>query len=136
MRIVLDTNVLVSGLLSPFGAPGRIVQMVAAGEVVLCYDARIASEYREVLSRPVFGFPADRIEALLEQVRAEGEATAAQPLAVALPDPDGAAFLEVAIAAGADCLVTGNPRHFPARLRSGVVVISPSEFLARWRPGA
>jgi predicted nucleic acid-binding protein len=39
LRIVLDTNVLVSGLLSPFGAPGEIVRMVSSGALVLCVDA-------------------------------------------------------------------------------------------------
>ncbi len=38
MRIVLDTNVLVSGLLSPFGTCGQIVRMLAAGELVPCNE--------------------------------------------------------------------------------------------------
>ena len=41
MRLVVDTNVLVSGLLSPFGPPGVIVNLIAAGRVRLCYDTRI-----------------------------------------------------------------------------------------------
>ena len=48
MKVVLDTNVLVSGLLNPYGPPGRIVQLAAAGELQLCLDARILAEYREV----------------------------------------------------------------------------------------
>ena len=64
MKIVLDTNVLVSGLLNPYGPPGRIVQMVAAGALQLCFDARIICEYRDVLVRPVFGFQAEHVEAL------------------------------------------------------------------------
>jgi predicted nucleic acid-binding protein len=47
MRIVVDTNVLVSGLLSPFGPPGVIVSLTAAGRLSLCYDARILAEYAE-----------------------------------------------------------------------------------------
>jgi len=38
MRIVLDTNVVVSGLLTPFGASAQIIRMVASGHLVLCYD--------------------------------------------------------------------------------------------------
>ena len=56
MRIVLDTNVLVSGLLTPFGSSGEIVRMVFSGELILCIDARILSEYKEVLNRPKFKF--------------------------------------------------------------------------------
>ncbi len=54
MKIVLDTNVLVSGLLTPFGPTGEIVRMVSAGELILAIDARILSEYQEVLHRPKF----------------------------------------------------------------------------------
>jgi len=53
MKIVLDTNVLVSGLLQPFGPSGQIVRLVASGEVVLCHDPRILTEYGEVLHYPV-----------------------------------------------------------------------------------
>jgi predicted nucleic acid-binding protein len=45
MRIVFDTNVLVAGLLSPFGPCGEIVRMVSSGEVTLCFDALILAEY-------------------------------------------------------------------------------------------
>ncbi|HKI01222.1 MAG TPA: putative toxin-antitoxin system toxin component, PIN family [Thermoanaerobaculia bacterium] len=54
MKIVLDTNILVSGLLQPFGPSGQIVRLVAAGELVLCHDSRILAEYWEVLLRKKF----------------------------------------------------------------------------------
>ena len=129
MRIVLDTNVLVSGLLNPYGPPGQIVVLVAAGEVSLCFDARILAEYREVLLRPKFDFHARHVEALLEQIRAAGASAAAAPLRDPLPDRDDEPFLEVAIAAPADYLVTGNPRHYPAPLRGGVQVATPRKFI-------
>ncbi|MBE0618826.1 MAG: putative toxin-antitoxin system toxin component, PIN family, partial [Proteobacteria bacterium] len=59
MIIVLDTNVLVAGLLSPFGPPGQIARMVSSEDLHLCVDARILSEYAEVLRRPRFGFAPD-----------------------------------------------------------------------------
>ena len=92
MRIVVDTNVLVSGLLSPFGPPGDIVRLIAAGEVRACYDARIMDEYREVLSRPVFRIADDRMESLLRQIAADGLLVTAQPFAIRLPDPDDEVF--------------------------------------------
>ena len=61
MKIVLDTNVLVSGLLTPFGPSGKIVRMVSAGRLILQIDARILSEYQEVLHRPKFKFNKDHI---------------------------------------------------------------------------
>ena len=129
MNVVLDTNVLVSGLITPFGPPADIVRLLAAGAIRACYDARILGEYREVLSRPVFGVAAERMEALLDQIRADGVLATALPLSTRLPDPDDEVFLAVALAAGATCLVTGNLRHFPEQSRHGLPVVSPRRFL-------
>ena len=129
MRIVVDTNVLVSGLLSPFGPPGIVVARIAAGGVSLCYDARILAEYAEVLRRPAFPFAEEEIVALLREIPAGGELASPMPLPVRLPDPDDEPFLEVAVAALADYLVTGNVRHFPDSARHGVRVVSPREFV-------
>lgn len=53
-RIVLDTNVLVSGMINPNGPPGRIVDLIREGLVELVVDDRILAEYSQVLSRPKF----------------------------------------------------------------------------------
>jgi uncharacterized protein len=133
MKIVLDTNVLVSGLLQPFGPSGQIVRLVASGDLVLCHDPRILAEYEDVLLREKFGFDPERVEILLEGIRAGGIPVAARPLAIRLPDTDDEPFLEVALAGGARCLVTGNERHYPAEARSGVAVLSPRLFLELYR---
>jgi uncharacterized protein len=133
MTIVLDTNVLVSGLLNPYGPPGPIAQMLASGELSLGYDARILGEYRAVLLQPKFDFRRDQVDALLEQIQAAGASVAASPLSCHLPDRDDEAFLEVAIGAAAEYLVTGNPRHYPAKLRGTIRVVSPGEFLDAYR---
>lgn len=136
MRLVLDTNVLVSGLLSPFGPPGEIVRMVSSGSIVLCLDARIFDEYEQVLLRPRFGFDPDSVAALLDYIDFRSEVAASEPLSQRLPDPDDEPFLEVAIACSADCLITGNVRHFPPEARGGVTVLTPSDFLEVYRSGA
>ncbi len=133
MKIVLDTNVLVAGLLSPFGPCGDIVRMVSSGDLILCFDARTLSEYREVLKRPKFGFADDEIDALLDFIAISGQTVAPSPLPKPLPDPDDEPFLEVALAGRVACLLTGNRAHFPAKLRQGVKVISPRQFLTRYR---
>ena len=61
MKIVLDTNVIVSGLLTPFWSSGQIIRMVSAGILILQYDSRILLEYREVLYRPKFQFDKEYI---------------------------------------------------------------------------
>jgi putative PIN family toxin of toxin-antitoxin system len=133
VRIVLDTNVLVSGLLSPFGPPGQIVRMVSSGAVTLCVDARVMAEYEEVLSRRKFGFDPDDLAALLDYIDYRCEVVAASPLVKRLPDPDDEPFLEIALSCRADCLVTGNVAHFPGDARVGALVISPTEFMEAYR---
>lgn len=133
MNIVLDTNVLVAGLLSPFGPCGEIVRMVSSGELTLSFDARILMEYEEVLARPKFKFDKDKIAALLDHIEHRGLTVASSLLSHSLPDLDDEPFLEVAIAANVMCLVTGNQVHFPSDLCQAVTVLSPSEFLEFYR---
>ena len=133
MKIVLDTNVLVAGLLSPFGPCAEIVRMVSSGEVTLCFDALILTEYGEVLYRPKFGFAKEKVSALLDHIEHRGHAVASSPLLHSLPDPDDEPFLKVAIAGRAECLVTGNVSHFPAKLCQGRKVLPPSVFLAFYK---
>ena len=88
MKIVLDTNVLVSGLLTPFGPRGKIVQMVSADELILFIDARILSEYHEVLHRPKFKFNSEHIGILLDFIIRYGQVVSSLPLKNHLQDPD------------------------------------------------
>jgi putative PIN family toxin of toxin-antitoxin system len=125
----MDTNVLVSGLLSPFGPCGKIVRMVSSAELTLSFDARILTEYKKVLLRPKFRFEKDKIDALLDHIEHRGRLVASSPLPHSLPDYDDEPFLEVAIAAQAFCIVTGNQIHFPFELCMGVTVFSPHVFL-------
>lgn len=133
MKIVLDTNVLVSGLLSPFNAPGEIVRMTSAGLLHLCYDARILTEYKNVLLRSKFGFDPGHVEDLLDQIKMGGYSVTAEPLKKALPDISDEAFLEVAVTGKASCLVTGNLKHYPVSDRQGAKIISPADFLIFYR---
>ena len=133
MKIVLDTNVLVSGLLTPFGSSGEIVRLVFAGELLLCIDARILSEYQDVLHRPKFNFNKDHIGVLLDFIKQYGQFISSSPLTNRLPDPDDEPFLEVAIAGKVRSLVTGNTAHYPLKLRERIVIFSPSEFIEFYR---
>jgi putative PIN family toxin of toxin-antitoxin system len=136
MIVVLDTNVLVSGLLSPFGPCAEILRMLTAEDLQLCLDARILREYDEVLHRPRFGFELEKVQVLLDFIPHTGIIVPSRPLGSPLPDPDDEPFLQVAIAGAAACFVTGNPRHFPQSLRQGVKLLSPAEFLRDYAANA
>ena len=132
MRVVIDTNVLVSAALNPHGAPGRVVDAVLAETLTVLHDDRILSEYREVLMRPIFGFTHADIDTLLDFIEFTGEHTSTRDIGVILPDPSDLPFLEVAAAGRADALVTGNLRHFkPRRGQHEVYICTPNEFLKR-----
>jgi uncharacterized protein len=132
MKVVLDTNILVSALLTPHGAPGRVIDLLLNGDLTPCFDDRIMAEYREVLARPKFGFDSTYVEAFLDNLEGEGQRVIAAPIHVKLPDPDDRIFLEVAAASGAEYFITGNIRHFPVKSRLGVKVIEPDEFVKQW----
>jgi putative PIN family toxin of toxin-antitoxin system len=132
MRVVIDTNVLVSGVINPHGAPGRVLDAALAGFVLVLHDDRILGEYRRVLRRPVFSFAQSNIDALLDFMEASGEHVSTRDVRVVLPDPTDLPFFEVAIAGRAEALVTGNLKHFkPTTGRYKMNVWAPHEFVKK-----
>jgi len=129
--VVADTNVLVPAMLSPYGAPARILELAIARELQLAYDDRILVEYEQVLNRPKFGFDPQDVADILAALVENGVAVLARPMPQALPDLTDQAFVEVAREVDAP-LITGNVRHFPSDLASGVLVLSPARFLEYW----
>jgi putative PIN family toxin of toxin-antitoxin system len=134
--IVLDTNVLVSGIISPHGPPGRIVDLLRAGEIRLVMDDRIRDEYADVLRRPQLApyFGGADVEHILEYVNGNSERVTPTTVIADLPDADDAPLLETALTAGA-ILVTGNRTHYLFRKRHGVTVETPAEFIQRFAAG-
>ena len=133
MRIVLDTNVLVSGLHNPDGTPGRIIDLVFDNKIKVLYDDRILSEYLDVLPRPALAIQPEQARAVVDYIRLSGERIAAMPLPKNIfPDIDDMAFAEVAITGQADALVTGNAKHFSNLKARGLTVLSPAGFLEKY----
>lgn len=128
MRIVLDTNVLVSALLNPQGPPARILDLIVGGPLKLLADNRILYEYREVLLRPKFGFDPDLVDELIALLDKAAEFIAADFLSDPIPDPDDRPFLEIALAGKAEVLITGNKKDF-GKPPQGLKILLPSEFL-------
>lgn len=134
MKIVLDTNILVSGLLQPQGNPAQVLGLVLSGAIQACHDGRILAEYAGVLARPHFKFDAKRVDEVLNKIRTDGLAIdAREESGLGLPDADDEPFLAVALASSADFLVTGNLSDYPPDKRRGCAVVSPAAFMERWR---
>ena len=134
MKIVLDTNIVVSGLLQSQGNPAQVLALALAGAVQVCHDERILAEYAEVLVRPRFKFDAQRVREVLHKIEADGLAVdASGESSLDLPDVDDEPFLAVALAASVDFLVTGNLADYPPDKRRGCTVVSPAVFMEHWR---
>ena len=130
---MIDTNVLVSGLLSPYGASAEVVRLGLTGALVSLYDARILGEYRVVLLERDFEINREYVPQLLDAFELNGEPVTALPLKERLPDPDDEMFLEVALSGRAEFLVTFNLKHFPAKVASRIRIVEPKTFLDAWR---
>ena len=133
MIIVADTNVIVSALIKPFSDSAQILNMVLSGKVRLAYDTRIITEYEEVLKRDKFGFDFDHIDSIMIQIKEEGVLVVSLPVDENLPDKDDLPFIEAALSGNADFIVTGNKKHFPKAQYKNVRVVSPSEFLEKYK---
>jgi len=127
MKIVLDTNVIVSALLSPTGVPARILSLVLDGFITIFYDNKILVEYLDVLNRERLKIDKDLINLVVDFINKEGEFRTARPLTVQFIDEDDRIFYELYKTGGIDFLVTGNIRHFPRE--KGIV--SPRKFLEK-----
>jgi len=133
MRVVLDTNVLVSGLISLGAAPGRIVDLVRSAALTLVVDDRILSEYADVLRRSYLRryFTDTEARQVIEFLQHRSHLTVCRVIVTDLPDPADIPFLEAALSEDVP-LVTGNKKHFPSAKRRGALVLSPREFLEKY----
>lgn len=129
IRAVIDTNVLVSGMLSSAGNEALVLLAVNQCMLRPCLSAEIIEEYREVLLRPRFGFSEEDVAALLAMLQSRGALIAPVVAPPVSPDPGDDKFIACAMAAKADFLVTGNKKHFPESEFKGTKVVGSAELL-------
>ncbi|MBR1553472.1 MAG: putative toxin-antitoxin system toxin component, PIN family [Schwartzia sp.] len=127
MYAVIDTNVLVSALLSSTedAATAQIVQKLLLGDIIPVYSEEIFAEYREVLQRKKFKFPAGDQKYLLSAIQKYGKYVIPAPSRLSLPDEKDLPFYEAAIMDKSWYLVTGNQKHFPKES----FIVTPREML-------
>lgn len=125
---VIDTNVIVSALLSHYDDTATVVIMrkIIRGEVTPLYNERILEEYIEVLNRKKFSFTESMISATLKVIIDYGIILDSIESDISLPDPKDLVFYEVALSQEDSFLVTGNIKHFPKK----PFIVTPTEMLA------
>lgn len=126
---VIDTNVLVSALLSSKddASTVQVIGKMIIGEIIPVYSTAVIKEYREVLTRRKFGFADDTVRYLLSFVEKYGIFVQPSPSGITLPDMKDLPFYEVVLEKHSDgaYLVTGNLKHFPKK----PFVVTPKELI-------
>jgi uncharacterized protein len=135
MRVVLDTNVLLSGLLW-YGAPHTLIERVREGTLILVSSPALLAELSEVIARPQFATILARSntsrERSLAELRALAEVLTPPPLAEPVcRDPDDDAVLALALAARADLIVSGDRDLLDLKRFQNIPIVTPAEALRR-----
>jgi putative PIN family toxin of toxin-antitoxin system len=126
---VIDTNVIVSALLSSEGNsnPTIVLRETLRGRITPIYNDEILDEYREVLSREKFHLQKENVDTVINHVKRSGlKVERTKVLDEVFPDPKDVVFYEVALSKDDAYLVTGNIKHFPKK----PFVVTPAEMVA------
>jgi putative PIN family toxin of toxin-antitoxin system len=126
-RVVLDTNVIVSSIWSEVGKPHKVVDLVFNKQLCACYCAEIFEEYEDVLYREKLNLNTDKVEKVLDAIKAVGVNVTHISSKIPLPDEEDRVFYDIAKQYGA-LLITGNRKHFPDE----DFILTPTEFLELW----
>lgn len=133
LRLVLDTNILVSAALKPDSLQRTTFLLAISKPASLYVSKPILDEYAEVLGRPELAIRKGLRQQLLQLIKNNSRLVAPSRRLEVTADPDDNVFLECADAARADYLITGNRRHFPAFWKSTKIITS-REFIGLAAP--
>jgi putative PIN family toxin of toxin-antitoxin system len=124
LRLVIDTNIVVSAALRPDGSQRTVLLLALTKPARMYVSEAIVAEYREVLARPEFKIRKGLQQQLMQLILSHARSVKPSRTLQVAKDPDDNIFLECADAAHADYLVTGNPRHFPKFWKKTKVITS------------
>ena len=125
VKVVIDTNILVSALWSDNGNASTIIKMISDG-IIPFFNDSIFEEYTEVLNRPKFTFSAHKRESLLVKMKEHGETVTPEKSDIPISDETDRIFYDTAMASGAT-LITGNRKDYPDE----PFIMTPAEFLRK-----
>ena len=133
LRLVIDTNVLVSAVLKPDGLQRTAFLLAITKPGRLYVSLPVLEEYAEVLSRPELSIRRGLRLQLLQLIKNHGHLVTPSRHIEVTSDPDDNIFVECADAARADFLITGNRKHFPAYWKN-TKIVTPREFVSLVAP--
>ena len=123
-RVVVDTNILVSSVLSPKGNPAHIMTLISFKELQVFYSSEILDEYRRVLAYERLNIPSQAQNRAIEGISKLGVLIEPTASTMPMPDETDRIFYDTAKVSGS-ILITGNIKHFPAE----PFIMTPAEFL-------
>ena len=134
MKVVLDTNVLLSGLMFPDGAPGRVVAAWRQARFEIVISVPQLAEIGRALAYPkirrILGWDDQRIEQFIRQLYIRAQIVDLAGTTVQVPgDPDDIPILATLVAAKADVLITGDGDLLA--LRDRYAIQTPAEFVRK-----
>jgi putative PIN family toxin of toxin-antitoxin system len=137
LRVVVDTNVLVAASRSRQGASFALVSSIPSADFQICLSVALYAEWLDVLSRPENLPPRLTAEDAQKFVRYLASTAHLQDIHFLwrpfLSDSEDDMVLELALAAGCECIITHNISHFRGAEQLGIEVMTPSAFLKRIR---
>ncbi len=136
-RVVIDTNVFISSIIGQLGFPYRIInELVLTGEIKICLSPQLLQEYEEVSQRERFAkkypdFP-KKAKQLIKALQAIAIVAEPNEIITVIADEPDNRVLEIAVAADAFAIVTGNTHHFGFEEFRGIQIKSPKDFYEEW----
>lgn len=133
MRVVVDTNILISAIIKPTGSVGRVLLLLRDGRYTILYAQSLLAELVDVLNRPrirhKYRLSNEDIETALALILLRGEAVHPQRQITICRDPRDDKFLEVAVAGKANVIVSGDEDLLGLNPFEGIPIVSPRDFL-------
>ena len=132
MKVVLDTNVLVSGVFFG-GQPGKILSAWRDDKVQIVLSTEILEEYIEVLQRLEMFYPPIDVKPVIELILANFEIITVSPLKEPIsPDSDDDKFLACALASKARVIISGDKHLLSVDGFKGLEIVKPSEYVNKY----
>jgi putative PIN family toxin of toxin-antitoxin system len=133
LRLVIDTNVLISSFFG--GNPKKVIDLWSRGGTILCLTQEVLEEYLRVMARlPIAPETKSKLVAILQEKRNIELVTPSRRYVVVLEDPEDNKFIDCAVEAQADYIISGDAHLLQVEAYRGIAIYSPKDFLRIIKP--
>lgn len=131
LRVVLDTNVLISAILFG-GKPRKILEKAVRGDIRLCLSESILEELKGVLQRSKFDYSPEMVQFILTELMGIADSVnPSETLNVVSDDPEDNRILECAVEAKANYIISGDLHLLKLSRYRNIEVLNVAAFLER-----